>query len=132
MKKCFCFSVLFGWLLLAGAAPAQEGNEEGVRLTRELAAEMIAIADRVRKTEVTVGPMIPVDENFGNGLTATGGICVSFIAPKFKEGRRVRIAQKRVIYFDEEWGWYMYSVENLRGGQGFDIVTQDKKRIVLR
>ena len=58
--------------------------------------------------EVTVGLIIPVDEKIGHTLNATSGICVHFIAPAPDSGLRVGTAQKRVFYYDEEWGWYMY------------------------
>lgn len=54
--------------------------------------------------EVMVGLMIPVDQKIGGTLNATSGICVHFIAPAPDSGRRVGTAQKRVFYYDEEWG----------------------------
>lgn len=116
-------------LFLTGMAKGQNG---GPLLDRELAAKLIAMANQVRVPEVTVGPMLPVDQKIASTLNATSGVCVHFIAPLPESGRRVRTAQKRVLYYDEEWGWYMYSIENLRGGDGIEIVSQRKDRFMLR
>lgn len=108
------------------------GQEMTPPLERELAAKLVALANRVRVDEVTVGPMQKVQEHVSRTWTATGGICVTFIAPVFDEGRRVREVQKRVLFHDVDWGWYLFSIEDLRGGGGIDIVSEHKGRFVLR
>lgn len=112
-------------------APAS-GQVARPQLERALVAKLLAEANQVREREVTVGPMQAVQEQIDRTATATGGVCVTFIAPVFEAGRRVRTVQKRIFYFDEEWGWYLFAIEDLRGGDGIDVVSERKGRMVLR
>lgn len=117
---------LFLW---AGLAGAQDGRP---RLERPLVAKLIAEANQIRESEVTVGPMQAVQEEIGKALTTTNGVCVTFIAPVIADGRRVRRVQKRLFYHDEEWGWYLFAIEGFRGGEGIDLVSELKGRVILR
>jgi len=108
------------------------GQELRPKLERELVAKLIAVANQVRANEVTVGPMQAVDEKIGPTSVATGGLCVTFIAPVIEEGRRVRQVQKRFFYYDDDWGWYLFAIETLRGGEGVDVVSEREGRMILR
>lgn len=114
---------------MADLAGAQEGRP---RLARALVAKLIAEANQIRESEVTVGPMQAVQEEVGKALTTTDGVCVTFVAPVIEDGRRVRRVQRRLFYHDEDWGWYLFAIEGFRGGEGIDLVSERKGRIILR
>ena len=118
------FVVLVGFLFV-NVAVSQE-------LKRDVAAKLISEANQVRSSEVTVGPMHSVDRKLDESTTLLNGVCVTFIAPVIDEGRRRRLSQTRTFFYDEEWGWYLYAVEEGRGGDQIDIVSEKKGRIVLR
>ncbi|MDB4518744.1 hypothetical protein N9118_04235 [Akkermansiaceae bacterium] len=63
---------------------------QGEELTRELVAQLAATAVEVRVKEVTVGPMLDVDQTLADGVVATKGKCVIFIAPRQIDGSRRR------------------------------------------
>ena len=101
-------------------------------LERPLAAKLIAEANQIRQNEVTVGPMQLADRAVDQATTVKGGICVTFIAPVIENGGRRRTVQTRTFYYDAEWGWYLFAVETVRGGDAIDVVSQHKGRIELR
>lgn len=126
LSRAFVVVLLF---LMVGLSGAQEGRP---RLVRSLVAKLIAEANQIRESEVTVGPMQAVQEEIGKALTTTDGVCVTFVAPVIEDGRRVRRVQKRLFYHDEDWGWYLFAIEGFRGGEGIDLVSERKGRVILR
>lgn len=107
-------------------------SARGQSLEREVAASLIAEANQIREKEVTVGPMLAAERKIDQTTTLTGAICVTFIAPVIENGGRPRKVQTRTFFYDPEWGWYLYSVENDLRGAAIDIVSQHRGRIVLR
>lgn len=120
---------LLGYLILldsqAKAAP-------GPSLGRELAVKLVAEANQIREKEVTVGPMQVVDQKVDKTTTVKGGICVTFIAPVIENGGRRRTVQTRTFFYDADWGWYLFAVETVRGGDAIDVVSERKGRFELR
>ena len=117
--------------VLSSSASSVLANEEPV-LSRELAAKLIAEANRVRPTEVAIGPMHAVERKLDSTTVATGGICVTFVAPRIVEGGRRREVQVRTFFHDVDWGWYLYAIEAMRGGEAIDIVSETKGRFEVR
>ena len=101
-------------------------------LSRALAAELIAEANQIRENEITVGPMQEVQRKLDGSTTALGGICATFIAPVIENGGRRRTVQTRTFFYDADWGWYLYAIETVRGGDAIDVVSQNKGRIELK
>lgn len=118
---------LLGYLFLlnsqADAAP---------RLEREVVAKLVAESNQIRQNEITVGPMQEIERIMDETTTVKGGICVTFIAPVIQNGGRRRTVQTRTFFYDEEWGWYLFAVETVRGGDAIDVVSEKKGRIELR
>ena len=122
------FVALFGFVVLF-ASVAEAAIPP---LERAVAAKLIAEANQIRENEVTVGPMQTAERKVADSTTVTGGICVTFIAPKIENGGRRRIVQTRTFFYDEEWGWYLFATEVIRGGEAIDVVSQFKGRMQLR
>ncbi len=101
-------------------------------LDREIASKLIAEAEQIRVAEVTVGPMHQVQRKIDGSTTSTDGICVTFVALKLTDGIRRRTIQYRTFFYDAEWGWYLYAIETIRGGDQIDVVSQQKGRFELR
>lgn len=108
-----------------------DGGEKPI-LTRELAAKLIAEANLVRPTEVAVGPMHVVERKLDSATVATEGLCVTFVAPRIVNGGRRREVQVRTFFYDREWGWYLYAIETIRGGEAIDIVSEKNGRFEVR
>jgi len=111
---------------------SSQGFGANPALERPLAAKLIAEANQIRENEVTVGPMQSADRVIDRSTTVKGGICVTFIAPVIQNGGRRRSVQTRTFFYDAEWGWYLFAVETVRGGDAIDVVSQHKGRIELR
>ena len=105
---------------------------DGPILSRELAAKLIAEANQIRANEVAIGPMHVVERKLDSTTVATGGICVTFVAPRIVEGGRRREVQVRTFFHDVDWGWYLYAIETIRGGEAIDIVSETKGRFEIR
>lgn len=105
---------------------------QGQELARELAAQLAATAVEVRLKEVTVGPMIDVDQTLANGVVATKGKCVIFIAPKQIDGSRRRSIFYRTFFHDADWGWYLYEEKTVRGGDAIQLVTENMGIVELK
>lgn len=118
---------LMGYLFLLNSQA-----EAAPRLEREVVAKLIAEANQIRQNEITVGPMQEIERIMDETTTVKGGICVTFIAPVIQNGGRRRTVQTRTFFYDEEWGWYLFAVETVRGGDAIDVVSQKKGRIELR
>ena len=101
-------------------------------LTRELAAKLIAEANQIRANEIAIGPMHQVDRKLDTSTVARGGICVTFVAPRIVEGGRRREVQVRTFFHDVDWGWYLYAIETIRGGEAIDVVSETKGRFEVR
>ncbi len=101
-------------------------------LTREIAAELAAEAEQIRKKDIAVGPIRKVRTKTENGEIATEGVQVMFIAPKVVETTIRRVACYRTFFYDPEWGWYTYVLEEIRGGDRFDVVSQKGGRFEIR
>ena len=117
-------------LLISSAVPVLADN--GPTLSRELAAKLIAEANQIRANEVAIGPMHVVERKLDSSTVATGGICVTFVAPRIVEGGRRREVQVRTFFHDVEWGWYLYAIETIRGGEAIDVVSETKGRFEVR
>ncbi len=115
---------IFGLVFASGA------GAQGI--SRELAADLIAEANQIRAADVTIGPIHNVERKMDPSTTLLGGVCVTFIAPEIKDGRRRRVTMTRTFFYDKEWGWYLYALETDRGGDVIDIVSQHKGRLILR
>jgi len=112
---------------------SSQAHAANSQLKRELAAKLIAESNQIREKEVTVGPMKVVDRQLEDEITTVkGGICVTFIAPLIGNGGRRRTIQTRTFFYDSEWGWYLFALETVRGGDAIDVVSQHKGRIELR
>jgi len=118
---------LFGMFLLMFT-----GLQASPSLSRELATRLVAEAEQVREKEVSVGPMQKVQTRLKFGAVATEGICVTFIATKVVENTKRRVVCARTLYYDAEWGWYTYAIEDVRGGERLDIVSEHVGRFELR
>lgn len=118
------------WVILTILSPLQAGEDPV--LSRELAAKLIAEANLVRPTEVAIGPMHEVDRKLDTSTVAKGGICVTFVAPRIVNGGRRREVQFRTFFYDREWGWYLYAIETIRGGEAIDIVSEKNGRFEVR
>lgn len=123
IRPCFLTALL--GLIFAISAHAQD-------LDRKLAAKLIAEANQIRETEVTVGPLQIAERRMDQSTTVTGAVCVTFIAPVIKNGGRRRTVQTRTFFYDPEWGWYLFALEEDRGGDVIDVVSQHKGRLILR
>ncbi|YCM45116.1 hypothetical protein V2O64_03660 [Verrucomicrobiaceae bacterium 227] len=117
-------------VLISSAVPVLADN--GPTLSRELAAKLIAEANQIRANEVAIGPMHVVERKLDSSTVATGGICVTFVAPRIVEGGRRREVQVRTFFHDVEWGWYLYAIETIRGGEAIDVVSETKGRFEVR
>lgn len=106
--------------------------DAGPPLTRELAAKLIAEANQIRANEIAIGPMHEVQRSLDSTTVATGGICVTFVAPRIVNGGRRREVQVRTFFHDPDWGWYLYAIETIRGGEAIDIVSEVKGRFEIR
>ena len=102
------------------------------RLERELAAKLIAEANQIRKKEITIGPLQEIERKVDDTTTVKGGVYVTFIAPVIENGGRRRTVQTRTFFYDANWGWYLFAVETVRGGDAIDVVSQHKGRMELR
>lgn len=109
-----------------------QAQAENPALKRELATKLIAEANQIRAEEIKVGPMQAVDTKIDSSTTVTSGVCVTFIAPVIENGGRRRTLQNRTFFYDEEWGWYLFAVETVRGGDAIDVVSETKGRFELR
>jgi hypothetical protein len=123
-KQILPFGGYFRFFLSSGAGAQQ--------ISRELAAELIAEANQIRSADITIGPIHSVERKMDTTTTLLGGVCVTFIAPEIKDGRRRRVTLTRTFFYDKEWGWYLYALETDRGGDIIDIVSQHKGRLILR
>lgn len=115
---------ILGLVFFSGAGAQQ--------ISRELAAELIGEANQILSADITIGPIHNVERKIDPSTTLLGGVCVTFIAPEIKDGRRRRVTLTRTFFYDKEWGWYLYGFEPDRGGDVIDIVIQHKGRIILR
>jgi len=122
------FYAVLGYFLILNS----QAKGENLVLDRELAAKLIAEASQTRVKEITVGPMQAVDSKIDSSTTTTSGICVIYIAPVIENGGRRRTVQNRTFFYDKEWGWYLYAIEAVRGGDAIDVVSETKGRIELR
>ena len=113
----FCFATQFGI--------ASE-------LEREVAVRLIADAEQVRASEVTIGPMHEVDRTLANGTVARDGVCVTFIFPRVVDGTTRRVISYRTFYYDSNWGWYLYATKTVRGGEVIDVVSETKGSFQLK
>ncbi|MEJ6831023.1 MAG: hypothetical protein QNK61_12600 [Akkermansiaceae bacterium] len=86
----------------------------------------------VRPKEVTVGPIHDVEQTLEPGTVATKEKCVVFIAPKQVGGNRRRSIFYRTFYYDQTWGWYLYSQKDIRGGDAIQVVSQNEGVFELR
>ena len=114
-------------LILGISARAQAQD-----LDRELAATLIAEANQIRVSEITVGPLQAAERKIDQATILKGAVCVTFIAPVIENGGRRRKVQTRTFFYDSEWGWYLFAVEDGRGGDVIDVVSQHKGRMILR
>jgi len=105
---------------------------QGQELTRELVAQLAATAVEVRVKEVTVGPMLDVDQTLADGVVATKGKCVIFIAPRQIDGSRRRSIFYRTFFHDANWGWYLYAEKTVRGGDAIQIVSEHMGIVELK
>ncbi len=121
------FLALAGYLFLLNSQA-----KGGEILERELASKLIAEANQIREQEITIGPMQVVDRKVDSSTTVKGGICVTFIAPVIENGGRRRTVQTRTFYYDADWGWYLFAIETVRGGDAIDVVSETKGRLELR
>ena len=117
-------------VLVSSAAPVLAND--GPVLSRELDAKLIAEANLIRPNEVAIGPMHVVERKLDATTVATGGVCVTFVAPRIVEVGRRREVQVRTFFYDVEWGWYLYAIETIRGGEAIDIVSEHKNRFEIR
>jgi hypothetical protein len=117
-------------VLVASMAPISAND--GPVLSRELAAKLIAEANQIRADEVAIGPMHVVERKLDSSTVATGGVCVTFVAPRIVEGGRRREVQVRTFFHDADWGWYLYAIETIRGGEAIDVVSEAKGRFEVR
>ena len=117
-------------VLVASMAPISAND--GPVLSRELAAKLIAEANQIRADEVAIGPMHVVERKLDSSTVATGGVCVTFVAPRIGEGGRRRKVQVRTFFHDADWGWYLYAIETIRGGEAIDVVSEAKGRFEVR
>jgi hypothetical protein len=122
------FLAIFGFVVMFSS----QAKAENPALERELAVKLIAEANQIRDSEITIGPMQVVDRKVDSSTTVKGGICVTFIAPVIENGGRRRSVQTRTLYYDADWGWYLFAVEKVRGGDAIDVVSEHKGRIELR
>ncbi len=104
----------------------------GEALTRELAVKLIAEANQIRASKVTVGPIHGMEKKVDGSTKILGGVRVTFIAPARNVVGDRRVIQKRMFYYDKEWGWYLYAEDRDRKGEFLDIVSQHKGRFDLR
>ncbi len=128
MKTFTRLFVLVVALNFTSSAFAREKNA----LTRTVAAKIISEANQVRNNEVNIGPMQKVDRKLDKSTTAKEGVCVTFIAPVIKNGGRRREVQTRTFFWDNEWGWYLYAIETVRGGEAIEVVSELKGRFEMR
>jgi ribosomal protein S18 acetylase RimI-like enzyme len=123
-SRSYLLAAILGLVFSSGAGAQQ--------ISRELAAELIAEANQIRSADITIGPIHSVERKMDTTITLLGGVCVTFIAPEIKDGRRRRVTLTRTFFYDKEWGWYPYALETDRGGDVIDIVSQHKGRLILR
>ncbi|MGJ8697227.1 MAG: hypothetical protein ACSHYF_12990 [Verrucomicrobiaceae bacterium] len=99
---------------------------QGQGLSREVAAKLIAEAEQAVEREITVGPIHPVERKLAEGTVATEAMCVAFLSPKVVGQTRRRVVSYRTFYHDREWGWYLYAVREIRGGEVIEVVSETK------
>jgi hypothetical protein len=124
--------LFFVVLVVSVSSAAPVLANDGPVLSRELAAKLIAEANLIRPNEVAIGPMHVVERKLDATTVATGGVCVTFVAPRIVEVGRRREVQVRTFFYDVEWGWYLYAIETIRGGEAIDIVSEHKNRFEIR
>ena len=113
-------------------ATFSQAQAENPSLSRKVAIQLIAEANQIRAEEIKVGPIQVVDTKIDSSTTSTSGVCVTFIAPVIENGGRRRTLQSRTFFYDKEWGWYLYAIETIRGGDAIDVVSETKGRMELR
>lgn len=100
--------------------------------TEELVARLIAEQAEVAPTTINVAVILNGEAKLEGGFLTRDAVHVHFVWTVIVDGRRVREAGHRTLFWNEKYGWFIFRTTKPRGGEAIDICSEKLGLLRLR